>query len=149
MSANGRRLFLGGVTVVLVVVIVWLAAATVASNRSTTNLGDDRFEDVRAERVISDVEVGGPVFYPDLTDGRRDIWITHLGEDPLAGFLVLSARAPSECLVQWDRDAGDFYDICDETARFPADGGDLARYPVEISDGKLIIDLNFATRSEP
>jgi len=146
MSNNARRLTLGVGTVVVVVSLVWLTAATIGSDRATTNLGDARFEDVRADRVVSDVADGGPVFYPDLTDGRRDIWITHVGEDPLRGFIVLSARAPSGCLVQWEPASTEFFDICDESIRFPSDGGDLERYPVEVEDGKLIIDLNFAVR---
>lgn len=148
MSNNARRLTLGVITVVVVVALVWLTAATIGSDRATTNLGDARFEDVRADRVIEDVAAGGPVFYPDLTDGRRDIWVTHEGDDALTGFLVLSARAPSGCLVQWEPESSEFYDICDESIRFPADGAGLERYPVEVEDGKLIVDLNFATRDE-
>ncbi len=146
MSPNARRLVLGAITTVIALVLVWLVAATIGSDRTTTRLGDDRFEDVRAARVVADVDDGGPVFFPDLTDGMRDIWITHLGDDPLRGFVVLSARAPSACLVQWDADAGDFYDICDPTVRFPADGAGLETYPVELLDGKLVVDLNFEVR---
>lgn len=147
MSNNARRLLLGALVTVIAVAMVWLVAATIGSDRATTRLGDDRFEDVRAARVIDDVAAGGPVFYPDLTDGERDIWITHVGDDPLSGFLVLSARAPqSNCLVQWDAASNDFYDVCDDAVRFPADGAGLQTYPVEIEDGKLLIDLNFDAR---
>lgn len=147
MSANARRLLLGALGAVVVVALVWLVAATVGSDRTTTRLGDDRFEDVRADRVVAAVDEGGPIFYPDLAGGTRDIWITHVGDDPLRGFLVLSARAPdSGCLVQWDADAGDFYDVCDESVRFPAEGTGLATFPVELDDGRLVIDLNFAAR---
>ena len=146
MSNNARRLLLGTATVVVVIIGLVIIAATVGSDRTVTNLGDEVFGDIRAERVVRDVAEGGPVFYPDLTDGRRDIWVTHVGDDPSTGFLVLLARAPSGCLIQWDPAAGDFYDICDETVRFAADGTGLEQYPYEIDDGKLIIDLNFADR---
>ncbi|MDG2262261.1 MAG: hypothetical protein P8N50_07965 [Actinomycetota bacterium] len=146
MSNNSRRLTVGAVAVLVVVSLVWLTAATIGSDRGTANLGDTRFADVRSDLVVSAVAEGGPVFYPDLTDGRRDIWITHTGDDALRGFVVLSARAPSGCLVQWEPTSTEFFDICDETIRFPADGGDLDRYPVDVEDGRLIIDLNFAGR---
>jgi len=128
------------------VALVWIAAATVGSNRSVANLGDDRFEDVRAAQVVDNVAAGGPVFYRDLAGGDRHIWITHIGADPTTGFVVLSAVAPSGCLVQWDAVAVDFYDICDDSIRFPASGAGLAEFPFELVDGKLIIDLNFDSR---
>ena len=146
MTPNTLRIALGAALALLVLAIVWIAAATVGSNRSITNLGDDQFSDVRAASVIADVAEGGPVFYRDLTGGERDIWITHIGDDPANGFIVLSAVAPSGCLVQWDRQTADFFDICDETVRFPPNGEGLAQYPVELDDGKLIIDLNFESR---
>jgi len=128
------------------IAVVWVAAATVGSDRSATNLGDERFEDVRAAQVVENVADGGPVFYRDLTGGDRDIWITHIGDDPSTGFVVLSAVAPSGCLVQWDAAAADFYDICDDMIRYPADGAGLGEFPFELVDGKLVIDLNFDSR---
>jgi len=146
MSTNTRRLLFGAGTTVVAIAVVWIAAATVGTNRSATNLGDERFEDVRAAQVVENVADGGPVFYRDLTGGDRDIWITHIGDDPSTGFVVLSAVAPSGCLVQWDATAADFYDICDDTIRYPADGAGLGEFPFELVDGKLVIDLNFDSR---
>jgi len=146
MTTNTRRLLLGFVVVAIFIGVVWVAAATVGSDRSTTNLGDERFEDVRASQVVKNVAEGGPTFYRDLTGGDRDIWITHIGNDPSTGFVVLSAVAPSGCLVQWDAASGDFYDICDETLRFPADGAGLDKFPFDLVDDRLVIDLNFESR---
>ena len=53
MSNNARRLLLGTATVVVVIIGLVIIAATVGSDRTVTNLGDEVFGDIRAERVAS------------------------------------------------------------------------------------------------
>lgn len=139
---------LGAVVVVATMLALAVVAFTFGRDRSATSLGDDTFEDISAARILTSVDEGGPVFFPDLTDGDRDIYVTHLGDDPLSGFLAFSARsAESGCLVEWRQAAGQFVDTCDESATFDSSGTGLEQYPVELSEGKLSIDINYSDRT--
>lgn len=145
MTNNTRRLLLGGLTIVVVLGGMLLIALGPASDRETTNLGSDLFDSLRPAKVARDA-AEGPIFFPDPLQQGRDIYVTHEGDDPNSGFIVFSAvNEETRCLLQFDRDAGDLYDECDNS-RHPADGGDQLHYPVEVRDDRLVIDLNFQER---
>jgi hypothetical protein len=135
--------------VVAVLVIGFILSATVLRSRDATDLGDDFFRNIRASDILVSVGAGGPVFFADLTDGKRDIYVTHLGDDPVEGFVAFSARHPDTgCLVQWEPADDQFVDICDDTNVIGPDGAGLDQYPVELINGFLQIDINFADRTE-
>lgn len=133
--------------VVAVLLIGFLLSATVLRDRGSNSLGDDRFQDLRAADVLVAVDSGGPLYFADLTDGGRDIYVTHIGDDDLSGFLAFSARnAATGCLVQWSVTDANFSDLCQPDLVFGADGSGLQQYPVELIGGRLLVDLNFAER---
>lgn len=151
-TSEQRGVLLAAGVVVAVLVIGFILSATVLRDRDSNSLGDERFQDLRAADVLLSVRSGGPLYFADLTDGGRDIYVTHIGDDELSGFLAFSARNDATaCLVQWAVDDGFFTDLCDPTQTFPEDGAGLTQYPVELNDGgRLSIDLNFADRdAEP
>ncbi|HEC08313.1 MAG TPA: hypothetical protein ENI86_01960 [Acidimicrobiales bacterium] len=147
MSDTSKRVVAGIVAVVVTIGALYLVAAGPASDRATTQLGDEVFGDLEAASVAADVASDGPLFFADLTGGSRDIWVTHSGVADNTGFDALSALDPAGCPVDWDRERGEFVSTCDGTGYGP-DGTGLTHYPVTVSDGKLVIDLNFDQRGD-
>lgn len=119
-------------------------------------LGDDTFEAGEPELMATIIDRDGPIPYADLVGKGRDIYLQHLGTDPLDGWYAFDARLPgaaSECPLDWEANdgpgpAGLFVDRCDPTKTVTADGGDLPHYPVTIADGTLSVDLNASQRTE-
>lgn len=147
MKGSARTAAIGIAVVAIVVVALWVIAAGPGSDRSVSNLGPDRFDTLRPAKVARDA-AEGPLFFPDPLDEGRELYVGHEGDDPDTGFIAFGARNPStDCLVQYDTDAGDLFDLCDGS-RHPADGSTLYRYPVEVRDDRLIIDLNFQERGD-
>lgn len=145
MSTNARRLLLGTVTVIAVMLGLWLIAVGPGSDREVSNLGPDRFESLRP-RNVARAAAEGPVFFPDPIREGRDIYITHDGGDLDDGFAAFSAvNENTGCLLQYDRAAGDLFDVCDES-RHSVDFAGQLEYPVSVRDDRLVIDLNFQDR---
>ena len=146
MSVNTRRIVLGAMTAVAVVVGLWLIAAGPASDRSVSNLGTDRFDSLRPQNVARDA-AEGPIYFRDPLNEGRDIYLTHDGGDIDAGFRAFSAlNADTGCLLQYDPDANDLFDVCDGSRKSVDFAGQL-EYPITIRDDRLVIDLNFQERS--
>ncbi len=118
-------------------------ASQAAEGDLQLNLGDDVFvigdaEDLAEKIDDEDVFGGDPLLIPGLGNDR-DVWVQHIGDDPLAGWLVFAARpddAPRDCIAEWRRDESRFVDSCDGTV-YPEDGDGLRHYPVEIVDGQV------------
>jgi hypothetical protein len=147
MSPNLRRVLLGVVFVGVVTGGLWLIAAGPASDRDVSNLGSDTFDSLRPSNVAR-AAAEGPVFFPDPLGEGRDIYITHAGGDLDEGFVAFSAvNDDTGCLLQYEPDTDDLMDTCDGS-RHPADGSTQLRYPVEVRDDRLIIDLNFRERDQ-
>ncbi len=146
-TGEQRGVILAAGVVVGILIIGFLLSATLLRDRDNTSLGDERFQDLRAAQILQSVNQGGPVFFADLTDGQRDIYVTHIGDDDLDGFVAFLARHPdTTCLVQWQPDANQFVDLCDPANVIGPAGGGLTQYPVELIDGRLVIDINAADR---
>ena len=139
-----RALLFGAVSLALgvglVVLIIWWAG----SGDVDVRLGDDRFQDLDANRMADQIADGGPLLFADAASGERDIIIQHVGEDAGSGWYAFDARVPGQprdCFLRWEADAGEFVDSCDESLRIDATGGTLPHYAVEVNNGELIVDL--------
>jgi hypothetical protein len=139
-------LALGG----LVLGVVLLIAVFVFAIPRITESGTVRVRPQSSSLAVGDarhwaevVAASGPFVFPDLAGGSRDLFVQHVGTDPLAGWSAFDARRPGtgrECTLQWDQAAQRFNDPCDNTP-VPADGAGLPHYVVEINDGQLSVVL--------
>ena len=68
--------------------------ATLASQGDVeVRLGDDRFDAGRTENLAEIIaEDGQPILFPDPANFSRAIYVDHVGDDPDAGWLALSAE---------------------------------------------------------
>lgn len=148
---NTRRAVIAGVVAVacgigLVVLVTQLAG----TGTLDVKLGDDRFQDVSASAMADQIAAEGPILFPDAgTTGTRDIILQHFGSDDDDGWIAFAAQRPGQprdCVLTWDPERELFFDLCDESATVPADGGDQITYPVTVNDGRLTVDLNAAER---
>lgn len=135
--------------VVAIAVGIGLVFLVSRLDRSNSNLGDDRFQDLDAERASEEIAENGPLLFQDLTTGgTRDIYVQHLGDDPEVGWYAFDARPPGEprsCQLVWQPDVDVFVtnDECSTELTVSADGGDLPHYRVEVTeDGDVVIDIN-------
>lgn len=134
---------------------------SVLDNRGAVDvkLGDDTFSGLQADEMAEQIADGGPFLVADASPGGdRDIVLQHLGDDVDEGWIALVARPPGvprNCTIQWRDDdsgfrlldeQGEVSDECDGR-EYPADGGDLETFPVDVVDGKLDIDINAANRA--
>ncbi|NNE96361.1 MAG: hypothetical protein HKN24_10065 [Acidimicrobiales bacterium] len=113
------------------------------------NIGDDKFfvgdaEDLAQKIDDEDVFGGDPLLISGLGNDR-DVYVQHIGEDPLAGWLVFAVRpddATRDCFVVWDRDRSEFVgnDVCPDLV-YSEDGRGLRQYPVEIIDGQVVATI--------
>ncbi|MEC8999572.1 MAG: hypothetical protein VYC56_04760 [Actinomycetota bacterium] len=131
-----------------------------SSEAVDVKLGDPDFRGIDATDLAAEIAERGPVPFPDLVGHDLPIWVTHSGGDPRGGWAVFSARVPGseDCLVQWDPHAasdeshstsaaaGVFYDGCDSTTTWSANGAGLDALPWTVigsDDGpELRIDLH-------
>jgi len=111
-------------------------------------LGDDTFDAGRAKDRAATIEAGGPLLFSDVSgNGQgRPIYLNHLGADPAAGWVIVSAAppgAPDACFVAWDRVAREFRPKAKcVPGTFAADGSGLTTYPWKITAaGTIEIDL--------
>jgi hypothetical protein len=154
----GRALAVSVVTVSVLLGVAAGLAILGSRGEVEVRLGDETFGGQRAERLADEIARSGPILYPDVAGGDRDIVLQHRGDDPDEGWLVFAARPPGtprECTIRWSSDDGVFRlldedgetsDVCDGT-EFPADGAGLPYYPVEVRDGRLDVDLNAEQRA--
>jgi hypothetical protein len=130
---------------------LWLASLAV-SHKSTldVNLGTPTFQGGRADRLAKAISKDGPIIYSDVSgDRKRDIIVQHLGTDPAKrwyAFLAQPKGKPRTCFWQWKSKEQQFRAICDRSLTLPADGAGTTPFPVKVIDGRLDVDLNFATR---
>lgn len=138
-----------GILAVLGLFVVAIPSLT-ETGKVTVQLGDDRFPAGPAESRASSIQRDGPILFSDVASGQRDIYLQHLGDDPLDGWLAFDARRPEQgraCTLVWQVDGQVFVDPCDDTV-VPADGAGLTHYPADVVDGAVVVDLNAAQREE-
>lgn len=147
----GRALAVSGIGIAVVLLGLWLAA-TFASDQPSIDvgLGDQTFQGGSAERLAEEIDDRGPILYADVSGAKeRDLILQHLGDDVETGWFAFRAQPRDkdrECVWEWQADEEQFRAACDPDLTAPADGEGLERYPVEVVDGKLDVDLNFADR---
>lgn len=134
-----------------VIAVSIVAFVTFLSSRGDVRirLGDERFNVGDAEEVARLVTEGGPLLFSDPSGGQRDILVNHLSDDPGEGWVAFDARLPGDersCQLQWNPPRNAFGYNCDSTLTFPPDGQGLTPYPVDVVDGRIIVDINAATR---
>ncbi len=113
-------------------------------------LGDEFFDAGNAADIADEIGDNGPILYSDVAGGSRDLVLNHLSDDPEQGWVAFEARRPGDdrdCSVSWDAEATRFDYSCDEQVTFPPDGAGLAQFPVSITDGNIIVDINAAQRA--
>lgn len=143
---------MSGVAIALLLLGLW-GASVFTSNQDSfdVGLGDQTFQGGDAERVAAEIAERGPILYPDVSGGGdRDIILQHLGDDPEEGWYAFRAQPADkgrDCTWEWQDDEGLFRARCDESLTAPADGAGLERFPVEVDDGKLDVDLNHERRA--
>jgi hypothetical protein len=141
------KLILGGIfALVLAICVVGAILALAQSDDSGVQFvgGDEVFDAVDAEANADVVADTGPLVFGDASGGGRPLLLQHLGDDPEAGWIALSAIAPGteSCIVRWDRDEEAFRDCRGTT--YPEDGTGLDGYPTDVVDGKVTVDLRVA-----
>jgi hypothetical protein len=137
-----------GVVLLLVVFVYAVPKMTEQGNIRLSTPGSLSLgsAEVKAELIRNDA----PLLFPDPTGGQADIYVQHLGDDPLTGWLAFDARRAGtgrECNLVWNRDTKVFDDPCGG-APVPADGGDLRRMRIEVDEEKqlALILMTPATR---
>lgn len=134
---------LGGVAVVAALVI-GLIAVSLGQRSGRLVLGDVDFSSLNTDNMAEEIDDGGPILWPDIGTGSRDIWLQHLGDEPGSGWYAFDARivgVSRECNVVWDPDTNEFENPCTEV-RYPADGAGLPQIPIFLDQRRLIIDIN-------
>ncbi len=134
---------LGGIAVA-VAVVIGVAAIALGSRSNRLVLGDLDFRSLDTDNMAEEISENGPILWPDVASGSRDIWLQHLGDDNGRGWSAFDARlpgSPRECNVVWDGEEDRFVDPCDDTT-YLADGTGLPQIPVYLDGGELIIDIN-------
>ena len=150
----GRAATVALVGVLVLGLAVWLAAVALTPNTGTgsgkTVIGSATFGGGKTSRLAQEIEDRGPIFYGDVSGRKdRDIILQHIGDDPDEGWYAFRAQPANkdrECTWEWQADEEQFRAKCDRSLTAPADGEGLVRYPVEVEDGKLDVDLNYADR---
>ena len=133
----------GGLAVVAAIVI-GIVAITLGTRSNTLILGDTDFGSINADNMADEIEENGPILWPDIASGDRDIWLQHVGDDPGEGWTAFDARLPGqarECAVQWSVASRTFTGPCDG-ASYDESGDGLPPIPVYINVRTLVIDIN-------
>lgn len=134
---------IGGIAV-LAAIVIGVLAVELGTRSNTLVLGDTNFGSINADNMADEIDENGPILWPDIASGTRDIWLQHLGEDPGSGWVAFDARPPGtarDCAVQWSVSDRTFTDPCSGTV-YPDDGEGLPSIPVFIDGRTLVIDIN-------
>lgn len=133
----------GGVAVIAAIAI-GIIAIQLGTQSNTLVLGSTDFGDLNVQSLAGAIAQDGPVLFPDVASGTRDIWLQHIGDDLGSGWFAFDARQPGEpreCFATWTPADQTFVDTCDGTI-FPENGDGLPPIPVFIDGAELIIDIN-------
>ncbi len=133
-----------GLILVLVLFIFAIPSLT-ESGKVEVKLGSDTYDAGSAPSLARSIASAGPLLLPDVSGGKRDVYLQHLGDDDTTDWFAFDARRPGQsrdCSLRWRPDTSDFADPCDGTI-VAADGAGLTNYPVTVSDsGRVVVDFN-------
>jgi len=131
-----------GIALVLGLFVVAIPSLT-ESGKVEVKLGSDTYDAGSASARAENIAEGGPLLFSDVSSGKRDIYLQHIGDDVTTGWYAFDARRAGQardCTLSWQT-SGTFRDPCDDTI-VAAGGSGLLSYPVTITDkGKVIVDL--------
>ncbi len=136
-------LVFGGIAV-LAAIVIGLIAIELGTRSNTLVLGSTDFGQINVDRMAESIAESGPVLFPDIASGSRDIWLQHLGDDPGEGWFAFDTRLAGEgreCAAAWTPADRTFVNPCDGTV-YPESGEGLPAIPVFIDGTDLIIDIN-------
>jgi hypothetical protein len=135
-------------TAILVVVFVLRLAS---NGTAKVQLGTDSFVIGPAARLAPTAD-RAPLLFQALRGTTLDIYVQHLGADPIRGWLAFQARrqgAPRTCTLQWQARTGTFLDPCDHQT-YPPDGAGLPQFRVTIdSRGRVTVNLQASIGTTP
>ena len=145
-----------GVTLLVLILLFTVGLAVLAfrvvqRGDVAVRLGDEKFDAGQIGRISTEIADRGPILYSDVAGGDRDILLNHLGPEPESGWFAFDARSKGsarDCFVTWIAEESVLEDTC-TAEHFPADGTGLEQYPVVVTEGSVIIDLNAALRPPP
>ena len=135
-------------TAVLIVVLILRLSRT---GQAKVQLGSTTFVMGPAVRLAPSADQA-PLLFQALVGKDLDIYVQHLGSDPIHGWLAFEAHrpgGPASCALRWQGQTRTFVDPCDHMI-YPADGQGLDQYRVTIdSKGRVTIDLHTSTGTTP
>ena len=155
-NPRSLALALGGIIiglVVLVVVFVVALPSLTEEGKVEVKLGADTFTVGQARPKAESIATDGPFLFSDVANGQRDIYVQHLGDDPLTGWSAFDARAAGrgrDCSCAGSSEPSEFVDPCSGQT-VPADGAgpaDATRSR-STSDETVMVDFNAAARRTP
>ena len=124
-----------GVLGVVVGVGLFIAVVLLSNPRNEISFGDDRLDLGAVDERIDDV----PILLPDPVNGDHPIWVHHVGAKPEEGWVAFDAQVDG-CPLEYDNDDKAFVDSCTKK-RYPPDGKGLPQYEVDITRGRVIVDV--------
>ena len=139
------------IALAIAALMLWWTVRLASRNPEIANLGPGVFR-FEAEDLADEIDDRGPFLLKDPLNRGRDLYVQHIGATPKSGWLAISVYAGDvdfDCVLQWREENEEFVDPCtDET--YPADGEGLERYPVEVVDGEVEVDLKTPpSRTDP
>lgn len=146
-AANRREitalaLALGGVLVAVALGALFLLLSR--SGDVEVRLGSSTWQVGSATRLAANIAEDGPFLVSDVSGGHRDVFVSHVGDDPEQGWYAFAARtggSDRDCALSWDRDLERFTDPCGGGTYSPQGEG-LEQYPVRVDDGRVVVDIN-------
>ena len=141
---DARSGVLFGGLAVLAALAIGFIAIQLGGSTNRLVLGDTEFGSINADNIAAEIAENGPILWPDVGNGDRDIWLQHSGESPADGWTAFDARNAGvgrECNVMWSATNREFADPCTGTV-FPSTGEGLPQIPVFIDVRELVIDIN-------
>jgi hypothetical protein len=153
--APGNRrsiLLIAGLAVVAAILIVVFFVRLSNQPGHKVNVGSEEFAVGKAATYAPAVAKDGPLLFQALRGNKLDIFLQHLGTDPVLGWSAFEAHAPDEarsCLLRWRQASHDFSDPC-SARTFPADGTGLNHYAVRVDPKtNLVVNLQTTTGTAP
>ena len=116
-----------------------LLANNLGSDSSTTQSTRSKFHVGAPDATAQEIAERGPLFFNDTATGSRPLVLSHVGDDPAAGWYAFDAASGS-CTISLDSDTKALTD-CDGRPVSP-DGAGKHQYPVTVTKDDLIVDLS-------